>query len=358
MTYERPNIASMTGYTPGEQPDGGPVVKLNTNENPYPPGDAVMAVLRSFDAETLRRYPNPSARAFREAAAELHGTAADQIIATNGGDELLRLLITTFVEPGRPIGTAKPSYSLYPVLAAVHDSPIAAVDLNDDWSASDDLADRWNDAGAQLAFFVNPHAPSGRLTSAEALANIANRFNGVLVIDEAYVDFVDPTLSHDCVALAKRFDNVVLLRSMSKGYSLAGLRFGYGIGSANLVEPMETKTKDSYTTDAVAQALATAAITHRHGAAETWAKVREERRRVTDSLAELGLKAPPSESNFVLAAVPETLAGGANAVYQTLKARGILVRWFNADRLRDKLRITIGTPDENNALLTALRGMH
>lgn len=355
MAYERNNIARMTGYTPGEQPDGNDVVKLNTNENPYPPSRVVMETLRTIDGEKLRRYPNPTARQFRETAAELHGVKPEQVVATNGGDELLRLVITTFVEPGRPVGTAEPSYSLYPVLAAIHDAPTFEVPLDDNWAPPADLAKRWNDAGAQLAFIVNPHAPSGRLMTTDELAGVAETFNGVLVIDEAYVDFVDPALEHSAVPLADRYDNVLLLRTMSKGYSLAGLRFGYGIASAAIIEPMQGKTKDSYNTDAISQALATAALDSQSKASRTWAAVRDERKRVTAELVTLGLSVAPSQSNFVLATVPAGFAGGAEAVYEALKQRNILVRHFDADRLHDKLRITIGTPDENTALLKALR---
>ncbi len=359
MPYERHNIARMTGYTPGEQPDGVDVVKLNTNENPYPPSRVVMETLRTIDGDKLRRYPNPTARPFREAAAELHGVSPQQIIATNGGDELLRLVITTFVEPGRPVGTVEPSYSLYPVLAAIHDTPTLEVLLDDEWAppAPEALAQTWNDAGAQLAFIVNPHAPSGRLMNTDELAAVAQAFNGVLVVDEAYIDFVDPAFAHDTVPLADRFDNVLLLRTMSKGYSLAGLRFGYGIASAGLVEPMQTKTKDSYNTDAISQALATAALEGQSKASRTWAAVRDERKRVTAELITLGLSVAPSQSNFVLATVPDSFGGGAGAVYESLKARNILVRYFDADRLRDKLRITIGTPEENTALLKTLRDL-
>lgn len=347
----------MSGYTPGEQPTALDVVKLNTNENPYPPSPAVMAALQHVTAEQLRRYPPPTARRFCEIAAAAHGVEPHNIIATNGGDELLRLLTTTFVEPGKPIGVDDPSYSLYPVLAAVHDSPVVRAPLHDDWSLPEDYAAQMNDAGVQLAFIVSPHAPSGTLQTVDAVARVAEQLHGVLVLDEAYVNFVDPVAKHDATALVRQFDNVVLLRSLSKGYSLAGLRFGYGIGPAALIEPMTTKTKDSYPTDAVAQALACAALEHRDEAAQTWQRVRAERARVIAELAKLGWPAPPSSSNFVLATVPVEFRGGAAAVYEALKQRHIFVRYFNMDRLRDKLRITIGTPDQNNALLDALHAL-
>jgi histidinol-phosphate aminotransferase len=355
MSYERPNISKMTGYTPGEQPDAADVVKLNTNENPYPPTEAVMKALRETTGEMLRKYPPPMATPFRRAAAEAHGVSEANILATNAGDELLRLAITTFVEPGKPIGTAEPSYSLYPVLADIHGSPTFRVPLNDDWSLPKDYAAKLNDAGVQLAFIVNPHAPSGRLNTVAELAEVARAFKGVLLVDEAYIDFVDPALKHDSISLIKTFKNVLLLRTLSKGYSLAGLRFGYGIADASLIEPMLTKTKDSYNTDIVAQRLATAAMHSRSDAAKTWAAVRDERSRMVRELAKLGLTCPESHSNFLLATVPATSGGGAKAVYESLKQRHIFIRYFDQDRLRDKMRITIGTPAQNDALLKALR---
>jgi len=353
MTYERLNIQRSTGYQPGEQPDDPSVVKLNTNENPYPPADAVMAALRSFPADRLRRYPSPRAEAFRRTAGKMHGLEPANVIATNGGDELLRLVITTFVEPGKPIGAAEPSYSLYPVLAEIHDSPFVSIPLEDDWSLPADFATQLNRTRASLAFVVNPHAPSGRLTPVDQLAKIADTFSGVLVVDEAYVDFVDPNLAHDAVQLVRQFDNVLLLRTLSKGYSLAGLRFAYGLGTPGLIQPMLEKTKDSYNTDTLAQALATAALESRTAAAKTWQAVRAERARLTAELTARGFQIPPSQSNFILAR-PTGKRPDAGDLYQMLKGKGVFVRYFDQDRLRDKLRITIGSPRENDALLTAI----
>lgn len=354
MSYERDAIARMSGYVPGEQPARTVVAKLNTNENPYPPCPAVMDALRGIDGDALRRYPSAMADGFRAEAARLHGLTPDHVIATNGGDELLRLAITTFLEPGGPLGIAEPGYSLYPVLAALHESPLVRVALADDWSIPGDIAARWNAAGARLAMLVNPHAPSGRLAAREEIATIARTFDGVLLLDEAYVDFIDPARRYDSIPLVRELPNVLLLRTMSKGYSLAGLRFAYGLGDPGLVAPMLTKSKDSYNVDAVAQALATASLRHRDEAAETWGAVRSERDRVRAELAARGFAAPESETNFLLASVP---GGDARALYRALADDGIYVRWFDQDRLRDKLRISIGTPAENDALLAALDAM-
>lgn len=360
MSYERPNIQRMTGYSSGEQPLQAKVIKLNTNENPYPATPAVAKALAEFRVEDLRRYPQPLANEFRKAAAQYHRLSIDNIIPTNGGDELIRLLITTFVDPGQSIVLAEPSYSLYPVLAEIQDCPIERIDLRDDWTMGPDFPEQLNASGAKLAFIVNPHAPSGLLSSVAELRRVAQAFQGVVVIDEAYIDFVDPDIAHDTLVLTHELDNVVILRTMSKGYSLAGLRFAYGVGPADLIAPMLYKTRDSYNTDAISQALATAALIERDVAALGWQKVRAERGRVANALQAMGFRCAPSQSNFLLAQAPSADARFENAellareCYQRLKNDGILVRYFDMPRLRDKLRITIGTAEENDTLLQHL----
>jgi len=362
MTYERPNIRDMAGYTSGEQPAQQHVIKLNTNENPYPATAAVVDALKHLRVDELRRYPQPFANGFRDVAAAVHGVSRDNIMATNGGDELLRLAITTFVDSGETLGMAEPSYSLYPVLAAVQGCKVSRVNLNDDWSLPQDFAAQLNTVNARLAFVVNPHAPTGQLLPVSRLREIAAEFKGVLVIDEAYADFIDPALNYDAVPLIHDFDNVMFLRTMSKGYSLAGLRFAYGIGSASLLAPMLYKTRDSYNTDALSQHLATAALVARDEAALNWQKIRDQRARLSTALTDMGFNVVPSESNFVLATVPEsptasqeTKTERAQQLYQGLKDDGILVRYFDQPRLRDKLRVTVGTAQENTQLLQSLQ---
>lgn len=357
MSYERRNIRDMQGYTWGEQPQDADTLKLNTNENPYPPSPAVTAALHAFDVTRLRRYPPPLADEFRDAAAAVHGVSREHIVVTHGGDELLRLAITTFLDPGVPLGVLEPSYSLYPVLAQIQDCPLAQVPLDAAFQPPADTVARWNAAGANLAMVVNPHAPSGTLLGVDLLERMAREFNGVLLLDEAYIDFVDPAHGHDAVRLARELPNVLLLRTLSKGYSLAGLRFAYGIASPELLAPITTKTRDSYNMDALAQALATAAMKDQPYAADTWRRVREERARLGAALTNLGLTAPPSESNFLLATVPAFWRQDAKAVYEHLKSAGILVRYFPHEGLSDKLRITVGTPAENDRLLAALAAL-
>ena len=352
MSFERPNIARMQGYTPGEQLDGDDIIKLNTNENPYPPSTAVARALQETSVESLRRYPPASAQTFREAAAQRHRVSPDNLIATNGGDELLRLVLTTYVDAGDTVVSTQPSYSLYPVLANIQGCSYQEIPLLDNWHMPGDFIDRLNQSAAKLCILVNPHAPTGGLLAVEYLEQLARNFNGILLIDEAYVDFVDPELEYNAIPLAIQLPNVLLLRTLSKGYSLAGLRFGYGIAHCDLISPMQYKTRDSYNTDLLSQRLATAAIESAAQARLSWDKVREQRRQLSKSLGELGFTLSPSQTNFLLCQVPEHQT--AKNIYLALKDRKILVRYFDQERLRDKLRISIGSESENRALIAAL----
>ena len=351
MTFERPNIARMRGYSYGEQPESPGLIKLNTNESAYPPSPAVQAALQRFDCSNLRRYPNALATPFREAIAELHAVGTDNVMVTNGGDEALRLAVTTFVNPGGVFATYSPSYSLYPVLAAVQDARVMDVPLTADFGLPAEPAAAVNAAGADLTCVVNPHAPSGRLFSAEAMRALADAIDGVLLIDEAYVDFVDPAAKHDLAPLALTANNVLLLRSMSKGYGLAGLRCGYLIGNTELIRPMLEKTRDSYNVDAIAQALAAAALSDQNYSRTCWQNTRAHRDALRDALLALGFRVPPSQANFLLAQTGAS--ADAARLFDGLRERGVLVRYFSD--LPDRLRITVGLPEEHERLLSALR---
>ena len=352
MSYERDNVRRMAGYAYGEQPQDPNIVKLNTNENPYPPSPAVADAIRSFDIDTLRRYPPATAEHLRRLVAARFGLSTGQVVVTNGGDEALRLAITTYVDPGATFGTTEPGYSLCPVLAGVQDCEVFRVELASDWSLPDDFARRMNSAGARLTCVVNPHAPSGALVDADTIAKVAAELDGVLLVDEAYVDFVDPGLGHDLTSLLSVHDNLLILRTLSKGYSLAGLRVGFLLGGGDLVAPILTKTRDSYNVDTIAQIAAAAAFLDRPYAERGWDAVREERERLTVALADLGFAVPESQSNFVLAEAPPEVS--AAALFERLREQGVLVRHFDTPRLANSLRITVGTTSENETLLTAI----
>ena len=350
--YERPNIRRMQGYQPGEQPSDSETIKLNTNENPYPPSPAVDRALLDFAPEQLRTYPEPLANDLRTAIAKHHSIDVDNVVVTHAGDEALRLAATTFVDTGGSFVSTDPTYSLYPVLAQIQDAQMHTQPLTEDWSLPEDFAAHARSAGAQLTCIVNPHAPSGTLIDYQRLAEIASQISGVLLIGEAYVDFAGNLAAKAGPRLLRDHGNVLLLRTFSKGYSLAGLRLGYLLGHADLIRPILEKTRDSYNVDAISQALGLAALQDQDYARKTWAAVGRQRDQLALSLEQRGLYSPPSATNFLLATIPPQLS--AQSLYQGLKKAGILVRYFDTPRLQDKLRISIGTEEQQQRLLTEL----
>jgi histidinol-phosphate aminotransferase len=342
----RATIAAMTGYTPGEQPGPGErVIKLNTNENPYPPSPRVMEAIRALDPEHLRRYPNPTSDAFRVAAARALGVTPDMILAGNGSDEILSLVVRAFLGPGEILAYPDPTYSLYPVLARIGEVKVVEIPWGPGWELP--VAPLCA-SGARAIFFANPNAPSGTLVRAERVRALAAGFAGVVLVDEAYVDFAD----EDSLPLLAECPNLIVTRTLSKGYSLAGLRFGWAVAAPATIAQL-SKVKDSYNCDALSIVAAIAALEDREHAARTWQLVRSERARLSDELARRGWQVIPSTANFLLASCP---GGDGHAVYAALKTRGILVRFFEKAGLSDKVRITVGSPDQNDALLAALDG--
>jgi histidinol-phosphate aminotransferase len=337
----------MDGYTPGEQPSAGSrVVKLNTNENPFPPSPRVMQAIREIEPELLRRYPNPTADAFRATAAELFKVTPDNILAGNGSDDILTIATRTFVPPGGLLASPDPSYSLYPILAKLEDAKFAPVPWEDNWDLP---VDALAATGADAIYIDIPNAPTGTFVSPQRIAELAKKFKGLVLVDEAYADFAD----ENCVGLVKDFANVVISRSLSKAYSLAGLRFGYAIARENVIAEM-LKVKDSYNCDAVAIAAATAALADQEYARFTWDHIKNERTRLTAELSAAGWGVLPSRANFLLATAPD---GNGRRAYEGLKEQGILVRYFDKPGLSDKIRITIGTSQENNALLGGIKAL-
>jgi histidinol-phosphate aminotransferase len=338
-------VGKMTGYTPGEQPKpGDPVVKLNTNENPYPPSRKVLDAIRNIPSDALRRYPSPLADQFRCVAARLHGVVPECILAGNGSDDILQIAVRTYCGAGDVLASPDPTYSLYPVLAELADVTFVTVPWGPGWSLPTDalLA-----TAAKAIFFANPNAPSGTVVQRHDVSRLASRTAALVLVDEAYVDFAND----NCLDLVNGHDNVLITRTLSKGYGLAGLRFGYAVGHPGVIAEM-TKVKDSYNCDAVAIAAACAALEDQAYAREQWEKIRSERDRVTRELARRGFEVVPSHGNFVLAKVPAGFQ--AQSIYEGLKARRVLVRYFDKPGLHDKLRITIGTPDEDEALFRTL----
>ena len=346
-SFVRQTVRQMDGYTPGEQPAFGErVVKLNTNENPFKPSDKVIQAIREVEPEMLRRYPNPNADGFRTAAAKVLGVSANMIIAGNGSDDILTIATRTFLNHGDTLAVPDPTYSLYPVLAHLQDAKLAAVPWDKDYALPIDglLATK-----AKAIYLANPNAPTGTMVSPMKVAELAKAFHGLVLVDEAYVDFADD----NCLGLVKDYPNVVISRTFSKGYSLAGLRFGYAVAQPQVIAEM-MKVKDSYNCDAISVVAATAAILDQEHARNSWSHVRAERQRVSAELVQLGWTVLPSHANFILAICPD---GRGHEAYLGLKAQGILVRYFDKPTLTDKIRITIGTSQENNALIGGIKAL-
>lgn len=341
----RATVANMAGYTPGEQPrPGEQVIKLNTNENPYPPSPLVLDAIRQVDGNALRRYPQPMADDFRAVAARVHGVRPECVLAGNGSDDILQIALRTYCAAGDVLASPDPTYSLYPVLCELADVRFVTVPWERDWCLPSDalLA-----TGPRAIFFANPNAPSGTVVSTKTISALASRTDALVLVDEAYVDFADD----NALGLIDAHENVLVSRTLSKGYGLAGLRFGYAVGHPSVIAQM-TKVKDSYNCDAISIAAAAAALDDQAYARTCWARVREQRQRMTVDLTARGFAVLPSHGNFVLATVPSD--GNAGEWYRALKSRGILVRFFDKPGLRDKLRITVGTPEENDAMLAAV----
>ena len=344
MSFFREHIAALEGYEPGEQPTDPAVIKLNTNENPYPPSPKVLEAVGAVTAEQLRRYPDPLGSQFREVAGQVFRVSPEQVLCGNGMDELLNMTVRAFSGPEAAMAYPVPTYTLYAVLARVQASIVREVPFPDDFSLPIDALVK---ARAQVTYLANPNSPTGTFVPVEQVAELADRLEGVLCVDEAYVDFA----SQDCLGLARTRRNVLVMRTMSKGYSLAGIRFGFAVGHRDLIAGLR-KIKDSYNVDAVAIAAAAAALGDQPYRDRTRGQVIGERERLVQALAAVGMRCLPSEANFLLARVGRP---GAPALYESLKARGILVRYFNSPRISDCLRITVGTPRQNDALIAALR---
>jgi len=341
------SVQKLEAYTPGEQPKAKDVVKLNTNENPYPPSPKCAKALSRFDLDRLRRYPDPEFSELREAIAEYCGAKAENVFVGNGSDEILSLSAKAFVENDESIGSLDPSYSLYKTLAAIRDVEWVGVPGGAGMDAPGTL-EFLEAKGTSLFLWTNPNAPTGELAAPKAVAAFAKRFKGVVIVDEAYADFArDNCMS---LATARRNRNVIVMRTFSKSFSLAGLRVGWCVGPKKLVDALY-KVKDSYNVDAVAQSVALAAIKDAKWMRANVRKVVATRRRFVAELERRGWDVLPSESNFVFAKPAHAKAAD---VFRRLKGRHIYVRYFTGPKTADRLRVTIGTDAQMDKLLAAL----
>lgn len=340
MRYCRPNIAAMQGYVPGEQPRDRTYIKLNTNENPYPPSPAVAAAVANFATDRLRLYPDPLATELRESAGRAFGVSPGWILCGNGSDDLLTIAVRTYVDQGGALACLDPTYSLYPVLADIQGADTIRVPLDEDFRTPPDLAARA--AGAALLFLARPNAPTGLCCTRGFVADLAAQFEGIVWVDEAYADFADD----DCLDLVAEHPNLVVSRTVSKSYSLAGIRLGFAVAQpAQIAEMM--KVKDSYNVGMLVQAVGKAALDDRETAMAQCRKVCETRERLCRRLAEMAFEVVPSSANFVFTRPPVDAA----RFQAELKANGILIRYFDGPRTGDCVRITVGTDAEIDQFL-------
>jgi histidinol-phosphate aminotransferase len=346
----RSDIAALSGYVPGEQPQGGKWIKLNTNENPYPPSPAVArAIVATTAGRTLAKYPDPLATVFRMRAAEVLGVSPDWILCGNGSDDLLTILVRTFVGAGEWLRMPYPSYILYRTLAGIQGAHCDECHYNADWSLDDRFGAASTTAGdpIKLAIIANPNSPSGTLLPPTRVAALADRLACAVVVDEAYGDFADT----NCLDLVRQNPRVIVTRSFSKSYALAGLRFGFAVAQPHVIAELQ-KVKDSYNCDTLSIAAATAAIDDQAWLADNRARIIATRRRLTDAMRSLGYHAQESQANFVWCTHPER---PHKPIYEALKAQGILIRFMHYDGWGDGLRITVGTDEEIDAFLACIK---
>ncbi|MEE9911636.1 MAG: histidinol-phosphate transaminase [Deltaproteobacteria bacterium] len=340
-------VKSIKPYIPGEQPKDRRYIKLNTNENPYPPSaKAIDAIVRAAN-DTLRLYPDPSSDELRDTLAGAFGLQRKNVFAGNGSDELLAFCFPAFFEPaGKPILFAEITYSFYPVYAAFFNTPYRLVPMDGEFNIPVDGYFQEN-GGIIIA---NPNAPTGKSFPLAAILRILERnADSVVILDEAYIDFG----GQSAAGLVSRYPNLLVIRTLSKSHALAGLRVGYALGGAELIEGL-IRVKDSinsYTVDRLAQAGAREAIKDVAWFEETRAKIMKTRERVSARLRDMGFTVIPSEANFIFVSNPQY---PGRDLFGRLREKGILVRYFDKPKIDNFLRVSIGTDGEMDSFLTAV----
>ncbi|MDP6893035.1 MAG: histidinol-phosphate transaminase [Verrucomicrobiota bacterium] len=347
--FIRPMVRKLDGYVPGEQPQSKNIIKLNTNENPISPSPKVLRAIQKAADSRLRLYPNPTAKPLRSALAQLHCCQPENIIIGNGSDELLALATRCFVEP-KSSGTKTskeiarqtiqyftPSYSLYPILADIHGARKNEFKLSQNYKLPNKtslIKGKWNYQAA-LTYITTPNAPSGAGYKTKDLAKICKDQNGIIILDEAYIDFAEET----ALGLTKRFSNVIISRTFSKSYSLCSQRIGYFIAHSKLIAALD-RIRDSYNTNELGQTAALATLTDLKYYQRQFKRIIKARSQTSKNLTAIGFDVIPSQTNFIFAK-PKGLS--AKDLFIKLRKQKIITRWFDTKDCRDWLRITIGT---------------
>jgi histidinol-phosphate aminotransferase len=340
--FLRAAVRAMAGYSPGEQPRDGEFIKLNTNENPYPPSPRVLDALRpALTGDRLRKYPDPQGTAFRQTAGRVLGVDPQGVLIGNGSDDILTIVTRAFVPEGGLVVSPTPSYILYRSLAEIQGARFQTVPYTTDWQ----LPEPWPVLDAHLTFIANPNSPSGTTVPAPALERLAETLAGPLVLDEAYVDFAETNGLH----LTRR-RNVIVTRSLSKSYSLAGIRFGFAVADPAVVGEL-IKVKDSYNCDALSLIAAAAALEDQEYLGQTRGRILATRARLARALQQLGFDVVPSQANFVWCRRADR---PVKPLYEELKRRRILVRYMNYEGYGEGLRVSVGADPEIDRLLEEL----
>lgn len=347
--YWSPIVHQLTPYIPGEQPQDQDCIKLNTNENPYPPSPRVIEAIHAVDGDQVRRYPDPESSALTQALADYYSVGASNIFLGNGSDEVLAHCFQAFFNNDRPLLFPDISYSFYPVYCGLYQIEYRSVPLQEDFSlAIDDFS---ADNGGII--FPNPNAPTSRFLPLQAIETLCRRHDSSLIIvDEAYIDFG----GESAIPLTCHYDNLLVIQTFSKSRSLAGLRVGYAIGQRDLIDGLK-RVRDSfnsYPIDSTAQTAAIAALADEGYFRDCRNRIINSRGSLTAALCDLGFEVLPSAANFVFVRHP---TARASELYRRLKEQGILVRHFSKPRIDDCLRITIGTNEECKRLIVELSRM-
>lgn len=337
-------LKNIEGYTPGEQPKEKEVIKLNTNENPFPPPDEVYQTLKEITPEQLRKYPDPTAFELRKKIAQTYNLPGPEwVLAGNGMDEILSIAIRTFVEYNQTISATYPTYSLYEVLASLHGCNFQYQELDRNFQLSPPFT--WNNS--KLILITHPNAPSGVPTPQDIMKEICKNQEQVIFIDEAYIDFCE----YNYISWVKNYPNLIVGRTFSKSFSLAGVRLGFAAANPELISDM-FKVKDSYNINSITQAIGIKSLECINQISTNIEKIKASRTFLRDELQKLGFIVPDSQSNFLLAIWNGNPS--AKELYLKLKENNIYVRYFPIRRLENALRITIGTEQQCAILLEQL----
>ena len=334
----------MDGYTPGEQPQAGKFIKLNTNENPYPPSPAVAAAITRAAESGLQRYPDPLATAFRLRAGEVLGVDPDWILCGNGSDDILTILTRSLVGEGQWLRFPSPSYLLYQTLADLQGARAEQVSFSADWRLTESFY-RGHDA-LRLVLLPNPNSPSGTVVDTDAILELAQRVDCPVLVDEAYVDFAEAS----CLHLVRQDARIMVCRTLSKSYGLAGLRFGFLVAQPVMIEALR-KVKDSYNCDALSIAGATAAIDDQAWFTDNRRKILTTRAHLADELRRLGYQFADSSANFVWCYRHDL---SLEQIYRRLKEQRVLIRYMNYVGWGEGLRISVGTDEQISVCLQLL----